>query len=966
MTSENIFYAGFLLLSATISSVLAVLSRKRRAAPGSIAFSLLMWAVVEWAFTYAMEMLSAGLSAKILWSKFQYIGIVSIAPLWLMFGLSYSRRDRWLARNRVVFLWIEPVVILTLAATNEWHRLIWSEIKPAGVLLIYEHGPATLIHAVYSYTLVLLGAFWMLQAALRAPRLYRRQAGTILIGALVPWTVNILYLFGITPLPGLDLTPYAFTVTGLMFAWSLFRFQLLEIVPAAHEALFASLTDGALALDGQNKLVDINPAAQKLLGITAEAVGQKITKLLQAWPNLLAGIGDSPEKKTEIATVSSPSGQWLELTISSIRDRRDRPSGRLIVLRDVTERNKAEKTLQESESRYRSLFEHSPVALWEQDYSCIKSRIDELKKVGVDDIPAYLCSHPEFVRTAVSQVRILGVNSAAVKLYEADAPHQLLQNLAHVFSEQSFDVFREAMICIAQGRTFLSAEDKNRTLLGRSIDVAATWAVAPGHEAHYDRVYVSDLDITEIKRAEAVIAASEERFRALVQNSYDIIAIIDPESVVMYESPSAEKALGYSITGKKALDLIHPDDTAAVRKNLAEFVAHINPGTPRVFRIRHADGTWIYLEAIGKNLLETPGIRGLFITARDITWRKLAEIELRKNEELYSKLVSTLPDIIVITDIEGNIQFVNNVGVRISGNPTADDLKGKSIFSFIAPEDRARAVENARLRFEKTLPPAEYMFIDKDGHSFPFEVNGDVLHDPNGTPYGLVFACRDLTERKQTEAALRATLREKEVLFKELHHRVKNNMQVISSLLNHQARMIKDPDVLEMFQESQGRIRSMALVHEKIYRSQDLSSIDFADYIHGLVVQLFRSHQTRTGLIEFKPELEKILLNVSTAIPLGLIINELVMNVLKHAYPDGRKGELRIQLKRGEGENFALVVKDTGIGFPENLDFRKTETLGMQIVTMLVQQIGGTIALKKDGGTEFRIVFSELKEKAQA
>ena len=963
-------HAVALFITASIALMLAFYSWGRRIKPVGTYIALLMFAVAEWALTSGLEFLAVEIPAKVIWSKFQYLGIVSIAPLWILFALSYAGQSELLSRGRPILLWVVPVIILGLTATNEWHGLIWPRITPLsdapGARLVYDHGPGVWITLVYSYSLLLLGTVWFIKTAFRSHKLFRRQTIILLIGALVPWAGNAVYLSGLSPFPGVDVTPFAFTVTGLMMTYSLFRFQLLNMLPVAHGALVQSMSDGIAVLDSQNRIVDINPAARRLIGAGPAIIGRLAREALASWPDIIKRYKDTTEAREEILFTTSEGARWLEVRISPVHDRRGQLTGRLIVLRDINERKLAEKSLFESESRYRSLFEHSPVALWEQDYSGVKDRIDELRRSGVDEVAAYLQEHPEFVRNAVSQVRILGVNAAAARLYEADSPHQLLHSLAHVFSEKSYDLFREVMTCIAQGRTFLSGEDRNRTLLGRPIDVLMTWSAAPGHEARYDRIYVSNLDITEIKKAEEAIASSEERFRALVQNSYDLIVVLDPESVVIYESPSAERALGYTVRGKKAFDLIHPDDLPAVRKRLEEVMENISAGAPSCFRIRRLDGTWIQVEAIGKNLLETPGIRGLFITARDITWRKQAESELRKNEELYSKLIATLPDIIIITDIQGNIRFINDYGVRLSGFATAAGLSGKSIFSFIAPEDLARAVLNARLMLEKTMPPAEYNLINKDGQLIPFEVNGEVLRDLDGTPNGIVFACRDITERRQAEAALRATVREKDVLLKELHHRVKNNMQVISSLLHHQARTIKDPDVLELFQESQNRIRSMALVHEKLYRSQDLSGIDFAEYIHGLVVQLFRAHQTRTGLIEFEPDLEKALLNINTAIPLGLIINELVMNVLKHAFPDGRRGVLRIKLARADNQKFLLVVKDTGVGFPEDFDFRKTETLGMQIVTMLVDQIGGTVAMERNGGTEFRIIFGELKDKLQS
>src|ERR1700737_3830376 len=221
-----------------------------------------------------------------------------------------------------------------------------------------------------------------------------------------------------------------------------------------------------------------------------------------------------------------------------------------------------------------------------------------------------------------------------------------------------------------------------------------------------------------------------------------------------------------------------------------------------------------------------------------------------------------------------------------------------------------------------------------------------------------------VTESKLAEEAIRASaqqleasLREKEILLREIHHRVKNNLQVISSLLRLQSAHIRDPSMLEMFNESRNRVLSMALVHEKLYQSPDLCQVDFSEYPHSLTALLIRSSGPRAAHITLKTQLEKVSLNVDVAVPLGLIINELVSNCLKHAFPRGR-GEARIEFRRQQEGRIQLTVADDGVGFPSHLDFRNTDTLGMQLVHTLSQQIGGSIELHSNEGTEFRISFS--------
>jgi len=219
-------------------------------------------------------------------------------------------------------------------------------------------------------------------------------------------------------------------------------------------------------------------------------------------------------------------------------------------------------------------------------------------------------------------------------------------------------------------------------------------------------------------------------------------------------------------------------------------------------------------------------------------------------------------------------------------------------------------------------------------------------------------AQREVSERMRAEEQIKASLREKEVLLKEIHHRVKNNLQVISSLLNLQSRYIEDQSVLELFQESQNRVRSMALIHEKLYRSQDLARINFAEYIRNLATHLVRSYRASSGPVSLKVDANDVSLSIDAAVPCGLIINELVSNSLKYAFKDGREGEIRIELRSDRDRQVTLIVADNGVGFPKDLDFRYTESLGMQLVNTLTNQLDGTVELHSNGGTEFKITFT--------
>ncbi len=218
---------------------------------------------------------------------------------------------------------------------------------------------------------------------------------------------------------------------------------------------------------------------------------------------------------------------------------------------------------------------------------------------------------------------------------------------------------------------------------------------------------------------------------------------------------------------------------------------------------------------------------------------------------------------------------------------------------------------------------------------------------------------QEIDERKRVEEQIKASLKEKEVLLKEIHHRVKNNLQVISSLLKLQCASIQEKQTLAIFRESQNRIESMALIHEQLYQSKNLSGIDFAKYIHNLVANLFCAYEVNTNNINFKLNINKIHLDINAAIPCGLIINELIANSLKYAFPCQEKGEIVINFF-SVNSKFILIVKDNGIGFPKDLDYLNTQTLGLQLVVALTEQLEGQIELNNKQGTEFKIAFSRV------
>jgi two-component sensor histidine kinase len=257
----------------------------------------------------------------------------------------------------------------------------------------------------------------------------------------------------------------------------------------------------------------------------------------------------------------------------------------------------------------------------------------------------------------------------------------------------------------------------------------------------------------------------------------------------------------------------------------------------------------------------------------------------------------------------------------------------------------------------------ETEFINKNGEESWREIYLNPIFNENGDVLEVSGIGHDITEKKQSEAKIRKSLQEKEILLKEVHHRVKNNLQVISSILNLQSSYVKDEGTLSILKESQNRIKSMAFIHESLYQTKDFSSINFSEYIINLSQNLIHSYSNFDREIKLNLDIQNVFLNLDLAIPCGLIINEIVSNALKHAFVEKKEGgEVSIKMKIVE-DDLILLIGDNGKGLPKHIDYRNTESLGLQLVVILTDQLSGTIELHLEKGTNYSIVFKQNQVK---
>lgn len=476
-----------------------------------------------------------------------------------------------------------------------------------------------------------------------------------------------------------------------------------------------------------------------------------------------------------------------------------------------------------------------------------------------------------------------------------------------------------------------------------------------------------ETEIAERRRAEDALHESEERYRSLFDFSRDAIVVLEPPSwtisaanrtfIDMFRiTNEAGGCPGLSIRdispdlqpdGERSRDTVERMIGQAIEKGWHffewQFVRLDGNDFPGTILLSKC-------EAGEKSFLQA--------TIRDVTERKRSQEMIEMSEEKYRSLVEKTSLGIATVDPGGRFTYVNTALMNMTGYER-DELTGNFFIDFLHPDDRERILcefqtgaKNPRDMFD-----IEFRFLHKNGNVVHL-YSTPTVYRYKDTILGFNSIILDITERKRAEEQIRSSLMEKEVLLKEIHHRVKNNFQIIISLINLQSNALKDPILTKMFNDSTNRIRAMALVHEKLYRSDDIAKIDFTSYLKTITEELHSSYATSLNNPNLHIEADEIHLGLDQAIPCGLIVNELITNALKYAFPERNKnGDIRITLRHSDENQVTLIVSDNGIGLPENIDINTAPSLGLQLVSVLIKQIHGTYSINRSGGTSWIMTF---------
>ncbi|MEA3288161.1 MAG: histidine kinase N-terminal 7TM domain-containing protein [Candidatus Marinimicrobia bacterium] len=351
-------FSGLLFSSFLISLSVAIYSLKQRQVKSGFYLMLLAAAIAEWALAGFFEAAATQLAHKILWSQISYLGIVFTPPLYLIFALSYGQHTRLITKRNIIIASIIPVLSLLMAITNDLHHWIWINvsISTEGNIGLYDHGFWFLIHIAYSYTMILAGMIIIIRTVKRGPSLFRSQMLIMILGAALPLLANFIYVFGANPIPGLDWTPLAFGVSGLLMGIGIFRYNILNTIPIARNILVETMHDGVLVIDPNDRVLDINPSMTMIIDRTSiQVIGEPLSEVLSEWPEALACINEHFETQTNISKISTDQQEHYDFQVTRIVNLDGSNIGRLVVCRDNTEKITAQLDLAESQIRLKTL-----------------------------------------------------------------------------------------------------------------------------------------------------------------------------------------------------------------------------------------------------------------------------------------------------------------------------------------------------------------------------------------------------------------------------------------------------------------------------------------------------------------------------------------------------------------------------------------------------------------------------------
>jgi len=458
-----------------------------------------------------------------------------------------------------------------------------------------------------------------------------------------------------------------------------------------------------------------------------------------------------------------------------------------------------------------------------------------------------------------------------------------------------------------------------------------------------------------------ILRESEEKYRFFTENSTDVISKLDPKGVILYISPLCNTMTGYNdeeLIGNNILLYYHKDDRAPLVEEYNKILRQPDIFTFS-FRFRLKDGNYRWIESTSKRITEDDGsISGIISSSRDITFRVEAEKAVRESEEKLHLMMNGVPALMSYVDTDERLIYVNDEYERWYKIPK-QDIVGKYIKDLL-PAD---VYERASDYYKKAIAGESVVFENRTYNSAgdeKFVRAHYVPHSIDGVIQGFFVLIFDITENKKAEQKILTLLNEKDLLLQEVHHRVKNNMGSIAALLYLQMDSMDNPAAVNAIQDARSRVMSMMGIYDILYRSGEYRSVAARAYFSDLLGKISSTYIT-SSRVKLESEIDEMVLDSTTLFPVGMIVNELLTNAVKYAFPGGRSGEIKVRITRKDDKHIEISIKDNGVGLPDAMEISSSRGFGLTLVKMMVQQINGSVKINRLNGTEFRINFSVEK-----
>ena len=734
---QTTYYAIALVVTVAVALTLAGVAWRRRSVPGGTYFALMMLSGAWWAFTYACEALSNEQSLKILWGQISYLGLGTMPVFFMLFALNYWRPDIRIRLQYQIMIWIIPLVTIIMAATNELHGLMWSEFTPGPEgtnILIYGHGPWFYVAITYFYLTVWVGVVLLFRAATSLSRIYRRQALIVLVASVLPWIANAFFVFGFSPLTGLDMAPIMASATGLLLAFGIVKFQLFKVLPVAKEVVYKQIESGVLVVNYGGTIADINLAAKSMIGEKVE-VGQNLEAVLKNRLNIPFPL-PMVHQRMEASLKDREKPLWLDVVIAPLFNRRNQLSGHLIMLHDISERNRAEDALRQSEERFRQFIELLPEAVCE---------IDTFGNVLLANNKASLMAG--YDRADLEK----GLNMYA--MISPEDQGRAATNIQRMIAGEA----------LGSDEYTLVRKDSSKfpaiVHIGNIIN-------KEGKTAGFRCVIV---DITERKRAEE----AQHRLAVIVESSHDAILSKTLDGIITTWNRGAEMLYGYAaeeVIGHPVSILVPPEFPGETQQLLGKIRRGEAVKDYAAVRITKDKKRINVLLTISPIQDVSGRIIGASTIAQDITELRRAAEVLKESEKKYRDLFENANEAIFVAQNE-KLVFINPMLTKLFGYSAAE-LSAKPFIAFIHPDDREMVIDRHRRRLKGESLPSTYSFrINRKDGSIRWTELSTVVIDWEGKPATLNFLS-DITDRRQAEEKVRQVAEEWQTTFDSINDMV--------------------------------------------------------------------------------------------------------------------------------------------------------------------------------------------------